>query len=165
MQSVTDFEVLHTLDLSYKVHCNNLIARTNRLSSYILRSFVYRNPKFLFRLFVAYIRFLLGNASPIWSPNYSVELNNRLKGLQRMYTKRIPSIAHLLYNNRLTYIGLQRLEARRLCSDLLFLSKLKFILTHLTLADFLSILLVYALTDFLFTHLLLTLIFLLKVIK
>ena len=52
-----------------------------------------------------------------------------------MYTKRIPSIAHLSYNDRLTYLGLQRLEARRLCSDLLFLSKLKFGLTHLTLAD------------------------------
>ena len=53
-----------------------------------------------------------------------------------MYTKRIPSVAHLLYNDRLTYLGLQRLEARRLCSDLLFLSKLKFGLTHLTLTDF-----------------------------
>ena len=55
-----------------------------------------------------------------------------------MYTKRIPSIAHLSYNDRLTYLGLQRLEARRLCSDLLFLSNLKFSLTHLTLADFSS---------------------------
>ena len=53
-----------------------------------------------------------------------------------MYTKRIPSIAHLSYNDRLTYLGLQRLEARRLYSVLLFLSKLKFCLTHLTLADF-----------------------------
>ena len=53
-----------------------------------------------------------------------------------MYTKRIPSIAHLSYNDRLTYLGLQSLEARRLCSDLLFFSKLNFGLTHLTLADF-----------------------------
>ena len=74
-------------------------------------------------------------ASPIWSPN-SVELINRLDGVQRMYTKRISSIAHLSYNDRLTYLGLLRLKARRLCSDLLFLSNLKFGLTHLTLADF-----------------------------
>ena len=50
--------------------------------------------------------------------------------------KRIPSIAHLSCNDRLTYFGLQRLEARRLCSDLLFLSQLKFGFIHLTLADF-----------------------------
>ena len=53
-----------------------------------------------------------------------------------MYTKRIPSMAQLLYNERLTHRGLQRLEGRRFCSDLLFFSKLKFGLTHLTLADF-----------------------------
>ena len=53
-----------------------------------------------------------------------------------MYTERIPSFDRLSYNDCLTYLGLQRLEAKRLCSDLLFLSKLKFGLTHLTLADF-----------------------------
>ena len=78
---------------------------------------------------------MLDYAFPIWSPN-SVELINRLEGVQRMYTKRIPSTAHLSYNDCLTYLGLQRLEARRLCSDLLFLSKIRFGLTHLTLADF-----------------------------
>ena len=135
VQSVTDLGILRTLDLSYKEHCNNLISRTNRLSAYILRSFICCNPKFLSRFFVAYIRPLLDYASPIWSPN-SVERINRLEGVQRMYTKRIPSIAHLLYNDRLTYLGLQRLEARRLCSDLLFLSKLKIGLTLLTIADF-----------------------------
>ena len=53
-----------------------------------------------------------------------------------MHTKRIPSMAHLLYDDGLTYRVLQLLEGRRFCSDLLFLSKLKFGLTHLTLADF-----------------------------
>ena len=53
-----------------------------------------------------------------------------------MYTKRIHSVAHLSYNNRLTYLCLQRFEVRRLFSNLLFLCKLKFGLTHLTLADF-----------------------------
>ena len=83
VQSVTDLGILHTQDLSYKEYCNNLISRTNRLSAYILRSFVCRNPKFLSRLLVAYIRLLLDYASPIWSPN-SIELINRLEGGQRM---------------------------------------------------------------------------------
>ena len=56
--------------------------------------------------------------------------------IQRMNTKRILSIAHLSYNDRLIYLGVQRLEARRLSSDLLFLSKLKFGPTHLILTDF-----------------------------
>ena len=126
MQSVTGLGILRTLDLSYKEHCNNLISCTNRLSAYIMRSFICRNPKFLSLLFVAYIRPLLGYASPIWSPS-CVELINRLEGVQRMYTKRIPSIVHFSYNDRLTYLGLQRLEARRLCYDLLFLCKLNLV--------------------------------------
>ena len=135
VQSDTDLGILRTLDLSYKEHCNNLISHTNRLSAYILCSFICCNPKFLSPLFVAYIRPLLHYASSIGSLN-NVELINQLEGVQRMYTKRIPSIAHLSYNDCLTYLGLQHLKARRLCSDLLFLFKLKFGLTHLTLADF-----------------------------
>ena len=97
---------------------------------------------------------MLDYASPIWYPN-SVELINWLEGVQ--CTKRIPSIGHLSYNDRLTYLGLQRLEARRLCSDLLLLSKLKFDLTHLTLADF-SINTSRLDLHLIFTHLSLTLI-------
>ena len=133
VQSVTDLGILRILDLSYKEHCNNLISRTNRLSANILRSFICCNPKFFSCLFVAYIHSLLKYASSVWSPN-SVEIINRLEGVQRMYTKRILSIVHFSYNDRLIYLCLQRLEARRLCSDLLFLSKLKFGLTYLTLA-------------------------------
>ena len=43
--------------------------------------------------------------------------------------------AHLAYNNCLACFGL-KLETKKLWSDLLFLSKLKFGLTHLTLTDF-----------------------------
>ena len=53
---------------------------------------------------------MLDYASPIWSPN-SIELINRLEEVQPMTTKRIPSIAHLSYNNRLSYLGLQRPQA------------------------------------------------------
>ena len=76
VQSVTDLAILRTLDLSYKEHCNNFFSRTNSLSADILRCFICRNPKFLSRLFVVYIRPLLDYASPKWFPN-SVELINR----------------------------------------------------------------------------------------
>ena len=106
VQSVTDLGILRTLDLSYKEYCNNFISRINRLSAFILRSFICRNPKFLPRLFVAYIRPLLDYASLIWSPN-SLELINRLEGVQRMYAKeylllpifRITIASHILVYN------------------------------------------------------------------
>ena len=120
VQSVTDLGVLRTLDLSYKEHCNNIISR---LSAYILHKRVSRNYKFLFRLLVAYISPMLVYASPIWFPN-CVGLKNHLEGVQRMYTQRIPPIAHLSYTDHLTYLGLQSLKAIEDCSDLLFLSKL-----------------------------------------
>jgi hypothetical protein len=53
-----------------------------------------------------------------------------------MFTKRIRSVSHLTYNERLNCLGPQKLEARRLYLDLLFLAKLKYNCIHLTLDDF-----------------------------
>ena len=87
------------------------------------------------RLFVAHIRPLLDYVSPIWFPN-SVELINGLEGVQRKYTKRIPSILPIFRITITSHILVYNVLKLQDCSDLLFLSKLKFGLTHLTFADF-----------------------------
>ena len=54
--------------LPYNEHCNNPIFRTNRLFAYTLRNFVCRKPQFLSRYFVANIRPVLDNISPVLFP-------------------------------------------------------------------------------------------------
>ena len=39
--------------------------------------------------------------------------------VQRIFTKRLNGLSSLAYNNRLTFLGLERLEMRRLKVDLL----------------------------------------------
>jgi hypothetical protein len=133
--SALDLGVLRCTNLSYDEHCINLIKRANRTCAYILRNFVSRNATFMSRLFVAYVRPILEYACPVWSPQ-TVNLINRVESVQRWFTKRIRSISNLSYTERLTYLGLQRLESRRLYLDLLFLFKLKCNLLHLNINDF-----------------------------
>jgi hypothetical protein len=133
--STSDLGVLRTTNLSYDEHYTNLIRRANCMCAYILRTFANRNSVFMARVFVAYVRPILEYACQLWSPS-TVNLINRIERVQRLFTKRIRSIAHLSYNERLSHLHLHRLESRRLYLDLLFLCKLKFNCLHLTLADF-----------------------------
>ena len=133
--SASDLGILRTTNLSYDQHCANLIRRANSTCAYILRTFASRNSTFLTRIFVAYVRPILEYACQLWSP-CTIDFINRIEHVQRLFTKRIRSIASLSYNERLNYLGLSRLETRRLYLDLLFLYKLKHNSVHLSLSDF-----------------------------
>ena len=113
----------------------NIIHRANCTYSHILRTFASRNSFFMVKVFIAYIRPILEYASQAWSPT-NVNLINRVEHVQRLFTKRIRSVANLPYNERLNKLGLQRLESGCLYLEVLFLAKLKFNYFHLTLNDF-----------------------------
>ena len=84
-------------------------------------------------VFVAYVRPILECACQLWSPS-TVQLINRVDRAQSMFTKSIHCIANLSYDECLHYLGLQRLEARHLYLDLMFLYKFNY--SHLTTNDF-----------------------------
>ena len=134
-ESTTDLGVLRTTNLSYDQHCANIIRKANSTCAYILRTFATRNSTFLKRVFIAYVRPILEYACQLWSP-CNIDMINRLEHVQRLFTKRIRSIAHLTYVDRLNFLCLSRLETRRLHLDLLFFYKLKMNNTHLSLHDF-----------------------------
>ena len=72
---------------------------------------------------------MLEYAFQLWSPSI-VDFINRIKRIQRLFTKRIRSISHMTYDERLAHLHLHRLECRRLYLDMLFLGKLKFNIIH-----------------------------------
>ena len=55
--------------------------------------------------------------SPVWSP-VSVSLINQLESVQRRFTKRVPVLRSLTYDERCARLGINRLELRRLHADL-----------------------------------------------
>ena len=82
-----------------------------------------RNSQVLTKAFVAYVRPLLEYNTYVWSPT-DIGSINKLERVQRRFTKRIPSVAHLSYHDRLKALGLDSLELRRLRYDLVMMYKI-----------------------------------------
>ena len=127
--STNDLGVIRATNLLYDEHCINIIRRANSMCAFILRNFASRNASYMSRIFVTYIRPLLECASQLWSLSI-VDFINRIERVQRMFTKRIRSISHLTYNERLVHLNLHHLECRCLYLDMLFN------ITHLSLNNF-----------------------------
>jgi hypothetical protein len=57
--NTTDLGVTRCANLSYDIHCMNLIRRANSICGYILSTFASRNASFMTGLFIAYVRPIL----------------------------------------------------------------------------------------------------------
>jgi len=83
----------------------------------IWRCFLCKDVENLIRAFITYVRPMLEYCSPVWSP-VSVSLINQLESVQRRFTKRLPVLRSLTYDERCARLGINRLELRRLHADL-----------------------------------------------
>jgi hypothetical protein len=83
------------------------------------------------RAFITYVRPILEYNSVVWNP-CAIHLIDSLENVQRNFTKRLPTLKHLTYFERLASLGLEPLELRRLRFDLIYYFK---IFNHLTPLD------------------------------
>ena len=118
VETVNDLGVLINSKLNFKNHIHQIVNKANQRKSLIFRCFLTRNPSHLKRAFITYTRPLLEYASTVWSPSYITEIF-LIESVQRDFTKRIPGLSHLSYHERLSALGLQSLEHRRLLADLI----------------------------------------------
>ena len=72
----------------------------------------------LVRAFVTCVRPLLEYCTPVWSPS-SVGMIKRVESVHRAFTKKLPNLKCLTYKKRLSTVGLESLELRRLKADLI----------------------------------------------
>ena len=92
----------------------------------ILKSFLSRNPITMTRAFISYVRPLLEYCSPVWSPHFKQDID-LIENVQRSFTRKLFYCCNLVsksYDDRLTYLGFQRLELRRIYADLIYMYKL-----------------------------------------
>ncbi len=75
------------------------------------------------QMFNTFVGPKLEYASQIWNPHYA-NLVNRVEKVQRKFTKRLPGLRELSYNQRLLSLKCSTLELRRLHLDLIFLYKI-----------------------------------------
>ena len=77
----------------------------------------------LIKAFTTYVRPMLEYCSPVWSP-VSSNLGNYVESVQRRFTKRLPRFCSYGYNERCARLGIERLELRRLHTDLIMCFKI-----------------------------------------
>ena len=116
--SVSDLGRLVDCHLSFNLHISNILTKAAQRSGVFFRGFVSRQFAFVRKTFITYIRPLLEYNSNIWNPTKK-HLIDKLENIQRRFTKRIPSISHLSYLERLSVLELESLELRRLHFDLI----------------------------------------------
>ena len=95
---------------------SSIVAKAYQRSHLILRSFSYRNPTFLVKLFTTYVRTLLEYASPVWNQLLIRDID-LIEGVQAFFTRRICYVEGS-YMERLAALNLEPLELRRLQRDL-----------------------------------------------
>ena len=117
LNSISDLGIALSNDLSFNLHINNIVSKATQRAGILFRGFQSRDPLLLRKAFITYIRPLLEYSSIVWNPD-RVYLTDLLENVQRKFSKRIPSIAHLSYPDRLLKLNLESLELRRLRFDL-----------------------------------------------
>jgi len=125
------------------MHCSLVAAKANARSRLILKAFLSHDPFILTREFTTYVRPLLEYCSPVWLPCLKKDIDI-IENVQRAFTRRLfiyCRLSPVCYEDRLTYLGLQRLELRRIYADLTVMFKI----THGMIASTLTPILRYAL--------------------
>ena len=118
VNSARDLGITVTGDLQFNSHINTIVTRARQRISVLFRAFTSRNIQLMCKAYITYIRPLVEYNSIVWNPS-QIHLIDLLENVQRKFTKRIPSISHLNYVERLKIINLESLELRRLKFDLI----------------------------------------------
>lgn len=112
-----DLGVYVSSNLSSSIHCTNISAKASKISAMIRRSFVSKNIDLMVLAFKTYVRPILEYCSVVWNP-YHISDINTVEKVQRQFTKKILWRHNLSYNQRLEFLKLERLELRRIHTDI-----------------------------------------------
>ena len=112
-----DLGIIMDRKLSYDYHIETIVRQAYSRVGILFKSFVSRDCDLLKRAYVTFIRPVLEYACSVWCP-YKVKHITAIEKIQRSFTRRIPSLRDLSYEERLARINLEPLEIRRLKFDL-----------------------------------------------
>jgi len=133
-----DLGVTMTSDLSMSNRISVIVAKAHQRANIILCCFVSRDRKLLVRAFEVYVRPILEYNSVIWSPVLKKDIVS-IEKYSGGYTKRLPGLKNLTYQERLKHLNLSSLELRRLRADLVMCYKIVFGLVSVHCTHFLQL--------------------------
>ena len=117
MENVKDLGITFSNNLKFSKHSKELAHKALRVGSNLFRALKVQNRKSLVTMFKSYVRPLVEYGTPIWNP-YLLKDIDLIEKVQRSFTKRLPGMKYLSYQQRLTTLGLKSLEYRRIEFDL-----------------------------------------------
>ena len=115
--------IILSQNMSVTNQCDNVASQGLKRVFLLLNSFCSSNTSTMISLYKTYVRPILEYCTPAWSP-YLLQDIDQLESVQRFFTRSLPGIAQLPYHMRLTTLGLQSLELRRIHRDCLYLYKM-----------------------------------------
>ena len=110
--AVKDLGITITPDVSWSSHISNIVEDARKMSSWICSVFSDRSVEVMMPLYNSLVRSRTEYCCPLWNP-HKMEDIKKLEGVQRSYTKRIHSVQHLSYWDRLKALKITSLQRRR----------------------------------------------------
>ena len=134
----SDLGVFVDSNLTFKQHICTVIIKAQQRVGVFFRGFASRSVDIVRKTFITYIRPILEYNTNVWNPTQKY-LIDQLENVQRRFTKRVTSLKNFSYLERLSILGLEPLELRRLRCDLIQYYKIFNNLTSLNHADYFTV--------------------------
>ena len=98
--------------LSFDSHIEIIVKKASSKTAQILENFSYRSKQVLVPLFKTLVRPVLEYVNNAWNSNQRYNIDE-IEAVQKRFTKKIPEVKKLTYEERLNRIKLPSLEYRR----------------------------------------------------
>ena len=118
-----DLGVIIHSSLKPAVHIAEKVKKANRFLGMINRTFKHRSKQMMLQLYKSMVRPHLDYASAAWSPHQKNHID-LLEKVQRRFTRMVPGLSPLPYEERLKKLKLTTLQTRRTRADLLEVFKM-----------------------------------------
>ena len=112
-ETQSDLGVLVHNFLNVNVQIQSAVRKTNAMLAFMSRGLEYKSRDVLLRLYKALVRPHLEYCEQFWAPYLRKDVL-ALERVQKRFTRMIPGVKSLLYEERLRTLGLSSLEFRRM---------------------------------------------------
>ena len=115
---VRDLGIIFQSNFKIDLHISHIAQTANFVIRNIRLCFRNFDPRFYCFLYITYVRPLLESSSSVFSPHLLKDIS-KIERVQRNFTRFLPGLGELGYSERLSWLGIERLECRRIRADLL----------------------------------------------
>jgi ribonucleases P/MRP protein subunit RPP40 len=118
-----DLGVVITADMKCSVNCQVACSKAQRILGMLKRSITHKSTDVLVPLYKSLVRPIVEYCTPVWSPHY-IKDKRILERIQHRFSRLIPHLCRLPYDDRLNVLKLWSLEERRNRADLVEMFKI-----------------------------------------